>query len=284
MKNKVSFNIYQTLSNFTIKECLKYFHVGKGKIEQIRILNEIYVNDTKVDLNFVVKENDIITIYCEEEEITPIKHEIEILYEDDYFIAVNKQENILIHDDGNNNETLINYVAHYLKKTNKASVLYPLHRLDLKTKGVILFAKNFLSCAQMSYLIENRCIKKEYLLYCEGILKNKKGEINLFLGKNRHDSQKMIVLNKKGIKASTRYEVLKEYQNYSKVKVELLTGRKHQIRVSFSYIGHPVLNDDLYGKVINNGSLKLLAYSLSFIHPFTLKKVIIKCIDNLDII
>lgn len=263
-------------NDIDIKNFLKKLHVGRGKIEEIRNINQIYVNEKKVSLDYNLKQNDSLRIASEEKTTFPIASKIQVLYEDENYIIVFKMKNILVHDDGSKKETLMNYVAYHLKKENKNPILYPVQRLDYETTGVIVFAKNFISCAFLSHIIENHEVEKKYVLMCEGTLKNKKGTLKFFLGKDRHNAKKMVVLKNKGQIAITDYEVIAENGNYSTVLVKLLTGRKHQIRVSFARINHSLIGDKLYGKRNDNEDLKLSSVYLSFFDKITNRKICAK--------
>ncbi len=282
MKNKIELLINEKYQGLSIKEFLKVNHVGRGKIEEIRTSKSSFINGEYAPLDYILKQNDGLSIISEEVGVKPIPSSIKVLYEDDFFISVDKTSFLLVHEDGNENETLINYVAYYLISNHKSPILYPLHRIDYETSGVIIFAKNFLSCAYFSHLIEEHKVIKEYLLLCKGHLSKNKGEIKLFLGKDRHNANKMVVLKNNGLLALSQYEVIKKYKRCSKVKVRILTGRKHQIRVSFAHINHPLLGDKLYGDKNDKVNLQLIAYSLIFYQPFIDKKIEITSTFKLD--
>ncbi len=282
MKNKIELLINEKYQGLSIKEFLKCNHVGRGKIEEIRTSKSSFINGEYASLDYILKLNDSLSFISEEVSVKPISSSIKILYEDDFFIAVDKPSFLLVHGDGNENETLINYAAYYLITHHKLSILYPLHRIDFETSGVVIFAKNFLSCAYFSHLIEKHKVIKEYLLLCKGHLNKNKGEIKLFLGKDRHNANKMVVLKNNGLLALSQYEVIKKYKGCSKVKVKILTGRKHQIRVSFAHVNHPLLGDKLYGEKNDMMNLQLIAYSLTFDQPFINKKVEIKSTFKLE--
>lgn len=281
MKNQIEILINKKFQDVSIKEFLKINHVGRGKIEEIRANKSSYVNGEYASLDYILNLNDCLKIISEESPIKPIPSSIKVLYEDEYFISVDKSRFLLVHEDGSENETLINHVAYYLISNHKAPILYPLHRIDYETSGVVIFAKNFLACACFSHLIEEHKVFKEYLLLCEGHLNKKQGEIKLLLGKDRHNAAKMVVLKNNGLLAISQYQVINEYQKYSKVKVRILTGRKHQIRVSFAHINHPIIGDRLYNHK-SEGYLQLVAYKLSFNHPFLDELVEIKSTCKLE--
>ncbi len=260
-------------NNIDLKTYLKKFHVGRSKIEEIRNSNMVFVNDEKVKLDYIVKFNDVLKIVSEEKEVPIYNKKIDILYEDSFFIAVYKNPRILVHSDGEDNKTLINAVAFYLENKKEDPIVYPLQRLDFKAQGIVIFAKNFLACSIFSFMMEKHLINKKYILLCQGKLKEKKGTISLYLGKDRHNSKKMVVLKHSDLLAVTKYEVLDEFNDSSLVQATILTGRKHQIRISFAYLNHPIIGDELYGNFSLQDNLKLKAVFLSFKHPFTLENV-----------
>ena len=282
MENRVRLIVRKENDGKSISDLLHFYHVGRGKKEELRGKKRIFVNSNVATLSTLVRENDVIEFISNEKEVVPFEKEIKVLYEDDYYIAVYKEKGILIHSDGNNNSTLINMVSSYLIKNNKNPIIYPVHRIDVETSGIVLFSKNFISGTIMDNMVLNHELTKIYLLWVKGILKNKKGELNFELGKDRHNSNKMIVKKSNGLKAITKYEVIKEEKGNSFIKARLITGRKHQIRVSFAYINHPLIGDSIYGNKIQKERLSLEASYLSFIHPFTNEKIEI-CTDLYNI-
>ena len=276
MKHLISFKIPLFSSRKTIKEFLKSFHVGRGKIEEIRVLNEIYLNQNKVNLDAYLEGGDLLSFLNEEEEIKQFSEkEIEVLYEDDGLIAVNKPFNLLVHSDGIEKDTLLNRVAYYLYKKNEPPLIYPLHRLDKETTGVILFAKDFFHGNMMDDLFLNQKITRIYRAVCEGYIKDNEGVLHFHIGRNRHSSQKMII-SSTGEEIITYYKVLKRAQNKTYLELELKTGKRHQIRLSLSFIGHPILGDTLYGNKFSKDNLHLEASRFVFIHPLTSEKISIE--------
>jgi 23S rRNA pseudouridine1911/1915/1917 synthase len=148
------------------------------------------------------------------------------------------------------------------------------HRLDYDTSGLIVFSKDALTHSYLNYQLENNLFKKEYIAIVDGLLKNDYGVLDFPIGRNRHDSKKYLV-SKTGKSAITRYQVIKRYANMSYVKVNIETGRTHQIRVHFSHVNHPIVGDELYGK--GSDRMYLHASKLSFIHPNTRKEITVEC-------
>ena len=273
---KSIFVVNKDFVGLTLREYLLHFHLGKPKIYSL-------INDGNISRNGVVlKErdvlalNDVLIIDVKEEiDFIPDVKKLDVVFEDEYFLFVNKPKNIIVHpDDKNKNGTMCNIVSYYYQnKGIEASVKYA-HRLDTDTTGILMFAKDVLSSAYLHHIISTHELKRTYLCLCDGKFKKSKDTIDLPIGEDRHHNQRRRV-SKTGQSAVTHYEVIKEYKNYSLVKVNLETGRTHQIRVHMSHIGHPLVGDELYGSKIK-GRVMLHSYQVEFIHPVTNEKVIIK--------
>ena len=171
--------VNKMFEGLTIKEYLKEYHVGKGKIEEIRVNKLVTLNGKEVNLESKLQENDILTFNMPESiNFLPSSTSVEVVYEDEEILIVNKPSGILIHPDGNevNNDTLVNRVAkYYLDKNDVREVRYA-HRIDVETSGLVLFCKDFLTHAKINYEVENHIILREYRALVEGILKTKKGK------------------------------------------------------------------------------------------------------------
>ena len=257
----------------SIRDFLGFFHLGKAKIYNLLQNNQISINGNIVKNDISINSGDVISIeYNEEIDYKASNNDIDILYEDDYFLIVNKKSGIIIHDEKN---SLCNDIAkYYLDNDINLSIKFP-NRIDKETSGIMIFCKDMLTHSYMNYLFENHEIEKEYIAFIHGKLKNKKGAITYRIGRDRHDSSKMRV-SSTGLESYTKYEVIKEYDNYSKVRCVIKTGRTHQIRVHMSYIGNPIIGDKLYGND-NYKNMALHAYRVAFIHPVSKKRIEIKC-------
>jgi len=198
---------------------------------------------------------------------------LEIIYEDDDILVVNKPKDMVVHPAvGNQTGTLVNAVLgkHELSDMNGEFRPGIIHRLDKNTTGTLVIAKNNFSHQMIANQIKNRTTKKIYIALVKGLVKANKGVIDMPIGRHPTDRKKMAVV-KNGRNAYTEFEVLKRYQEgYSLVKITLKTGRTHQIRVHMSQIGYPVVGDDVYSSGKNPfgvTSQMLHAQILGFEHP-----------------
>ena len=197
---------------------------------------------------------------------------INILYEDNHLLVVEKKVGVLSQSDGTNTPDMLTILKEYIKeKYNKPGNVYLglVHRLDKNVGGVMVFAKTSKAARRLSEEIRNREFKKTYLAICKGILKGE-GKYQDYLKREEYRSE--VSNSKDGKLASLNYQVLATKDNNTLVKINLETGRHHQIRVQFSYHNHPLLGDEKYG---NKGKypIALFAYKLEFTHPTTKEKL-----------
>ena len=192
---------------------------------------------------------------------------INIVYEDKYFIAINKDSGIEVDD---------NLIKLIKEKNINIENLYLVHRIDKYTSGIAILAKDENIKKYFEDAFKNRNINKIYHAIVEGIVKNNKGTINLSIGKDKKNPNKRIILSVKsgGENAITNYEVLKKLKEHTLMKLNPITGRTHQIRVHLSSIGHPIIGDKIYSKnakIYKMKSFALIAKEIHFIHPITKK-------------
>ena len=234
----------------------------------------VLVNNKIFDTRNSFSVGDVITINFDFEEdnsnIVPIKMDLDIVYEDEWFLVLNKPPKIAIHPSILHFEdSLSNGVKYYFDKIKLKKKIRPVNRLDSNTSGLVIFAKCEYVQECLSKQMQKGIFKKEYLCLVLGKLNNLKGTIDLPISRKENSIIERCV-NSNGQKSITHYEVLKEYKDFSLIKCKLETGRTHQIRVHFSYIGHPLLGDTLYGtksELINRQALH--SCYIEFIHPIT---------------
>lgn len=235
-------------------------------------LNKIELNHKPCDTRKTGNLEDTITVNFDYEEdnsnIVPTKMDLNIIFEDDWLLVVNKPAGIAIHPSVlHYSDSLCNGIRFYFDKIGLKKKIRPVNRLDLNTSGLVVFAKCEYIQECLINQMKNNQFKKEYLAVCDGIFNEKSGTINLPIARKRNSIIERCI-SENGQTAITHYEVLKEFDNYSLVKCSLETGRTHQIRVHMSAIGHPLLGDSLYGSIsdlINRQALH--CYNLQFVHP-----------------
>ena len=237
--------------------------VSRNMIQELIRDGAVTVNGGIKKSHYLVKNGDEITICLdnlkisnhmnEQDSISPENIPLDIIYEDEDIIVINKPAGLLVHPTNKiRNGTLVNALMYHIKDFDKVgddpTRLGIVHRLDKDTSGVLIVAKNNYSRSSLSEQFKERKTEKIYLTIVKGLLKEKQGEITLPLGRHPTLRQKRAVVFN-GREAVTFYKVLKEFDNVaSLVWVRLKTGRTHQIRVHFKYIGNPVIGDTLYGK------------------------------------
>lgn len=220
-----------------------------------------------------------IQLFTEEEpHAIPNYLDIDVLFEDDHLLIMNKPPFMNTHpnDPEKDTETLINAAAFYLQAKGEIRDVHQIHRLDRDTSGAILLAKNALAGALLDGKLAKREIKRTYLALVHGLLRQKKGTINAPIGRDRHHPTKRRV-SPSGQAAITHYQVVKEdrKRNLSYVKCWLDSGRTHQIRVHLSHLGHPLVGDVVYGgkPLVNRQALH--AGKLTLTHPLTEEKIVV---------
>ncbi len=263
----------------TVKDVLKnYFLVSSRLLLKLKNNNCVFLNNKKCTINSTVSLGDIISFSLDYEEdnsnIVSTNIPLNIVYEDDCLLIINKQPNVAIHPSMlHYDNSLSNGVKFYFDSIGLKKKIRPVNRLDRNTSGLVIFAKNEYVQEFLIKQMQNNTFSKEYLAILEGILEEKQGTINAPIARKR-DSIIERCVDESGDSSITHYKVIKEFNNLSLVNFKLETGRTHQIRVHSSYIGHPILGDDLYG---NKSSLicrqALHSYKISFIHPKTHEKM-----------
>lgn len=284
---ELKYNVTQIEEGFTITHILKdKLFVSNRLLIKLKMNQKILVNDLPVFSNHIVHTGDYIKVKLDFEEtdfITPEKIELDILYEDEYFLAVNKPAGMVVHPSANHlSGTLANGVKYYL---NNKKRIRPINRLDRDTSGIVLFAKNEYI---QELMIKNVVIQKEYIAIVDGIIEEKSGTINAPIARKPGSIMERCI-SEEGQTAITHYEVLNEIlhknESYkgnqtsklSVVKLKLETGRTHQIRVHLAYLGNPIIGDTLYGNESNLIKRQALhAYLMEFNHPILNKRVLVQ--------
>lgn len=254
------------------------FFLSDRLITKLKKANKIYLNSLPTYTKKSVTVGDTVSVLIDFEEdnsnIVASNIPLNIIYEDDYLLVLNKPANIAIHPSilhfYNN---LSNGVKFYFDKLGLKKKIRIVNRLDRNTSGIVIFAKNEYIQECLIKQMKTKELKKEYLAIAKGILESKSGTLNFPIARKEGSIIERTV-SSDGDSAITHYDVVKEFNNLSLVHIVLETGRTHQIRVHFSYIGHPILGDTLYGspsELINRQALH--SYKLTFIHPVT-KKVV----------
>jgi 23S rRNA pseudouridine1911/1915/1917 synthase len=266
----------------TIEQIAKV-HIGLPKrlLHELRIEKGILLNGHAVPWHTVVKKMERLFIHCfqhDEYGVIPENLGINVLYEDDHLLVANKPIMMDTHpNEKGQTGTLANGIAYHWQLLGTQTKVRHIHRLDRDTSGAILFAKHPLASALLNQSLEKREIKRTYVAFVHGVIKKKKGRIDEAIGRDRHHPTRRRV-SPTGQKAITHYEVVNAYPrlDITKVKLQLDTGRTHQIRVHMSTIGHPLIGDLLYGgkhSLIHHQALH--AASLSFQHPITKEEVMV---------
>ena len=251
--------------------------LSRSQIQKLIKENKITLNGNSLKNKDKVNSDDVFIIEYEEKTITDILPQnipLDIIYEDNDLLVINKPKGIVVHPaPGHENDTIVNALLYHVKELSDVNGYYRpgiVHRIDKDTSGLLVVAKNNEAHNSLAkQLLDKTCYRKYYCLV-KGIIENDEGEINAPIGRSSNDRQKMCVTDKNSKEAITEFKVLDRFVDSTLLDVELKTGRTHQIRVHMAYIHHPVLNDNKYGnKIIDDTGQYLHAYYLSFIHPRT---------------
>lgn len=252
-------------------------------IQRLITNGKVLVNGKIIKPSYKIQAGDKIEV---EEEISvevSLKAQeipLDIIYEDNDIIVVNKPKGMVVHPaNGNPDGTLVNAIMAICKDSLSGigGEIRPgiVHRLDKDTSGIIIVAKNDKAHINLSEQIKDHKVKKTYIALVRGIVKENEATINMPIGRSEKDRKKMAV-TKKGKEAITHFKVLQRYDNYTLLQVNIETGRTHQIRVHLSQIGYPIVGDEVYSNGKNEWNVKgqcLHAKSLEFTHPITGEKM-----------
>ena len=250
---------------------------SRSQVTKMIKSKEVLVNGKVTKTGFILKKGDIIDVnhVKEDNSITPEKMDLDIVYEDDDVIVVNKANGVVVHPaPGNYHSTLVNGLLYHTKLSDLNGDVRPgiVHRIDAYTTGLLMIAKNNKAHASLAGDLALKKTYRKYVALVWGVINNDSGTIDAPIGRDLKDRKKMAVISN-GKNAVTHFKVLKRFKNATLIELKLETGRTHQIRVHMDYIGHSVVNDPVYGnrKLIDETGQCLHAKVLGFNHPTTHK-------------
>lgn len=275
---------------FNIKEDLQvridkflsdeYSDLSRSFIQKLLKNGEVLVNDLPVKSNYKLRMDDVVKVEFNpptEPDILPEDIPLNIIYEDEDILIVNKPKGMVVHPAaGHYNGTIVNAVMHHCKDSLSGinGVMRPgiVHRIDMNTTGSLMICKNDFSHQYIADLLKEHTIDRKYRAIVYGRVKDDEGTIEGPIGRDERDRKKMSINHRSGKDAVTHYKVLERFQNYTYIECELETGRTHQIRVHMASINHPLLGDFTYTNRSSKFNLQgqcLHAYTLGFTHPRT---------------
>ncbi len=243
----------------------------------------VLVNGKEVKASLILSEADELFVkdgFIKEASFEAEDIPINIVYEDDDLLVINKKSGMVVHPGNSNTSgTLVNALMHYTKNLSKKEAFRPgiVHRIDKDTSGLMIVAKNDKAHDILAEGFKNKTIKREYIALVCGVIGEDSGVIDAPIGRDTKDRKKMCVTSENSKKAVTHFKVLKRYEHYTLLRLILDTGRTHQIRVHMKYIGHPVYNDPVYGKAYNDFGQFLHSASIDFEQPTTHEHLHFEC-------
>lgn len=276
MKTRNNFDIDRGSDGMELGRYLREKHLlSRNAMIRIKKSGTLTVNGIIAHTDRLLSEGDRVEFYLKDENsltMEPEEQELDIVYEDEYMIVINKPSGMPTHPSGRHQTgTLANGLAFYLRSLGSELTVRPVNRLDRNTSGLVLFAKN----SHVQHLLNLEGYKgkliKEYLAVVHGRVIGGAGTIDAPIAREREHSVVRVV-REEGSRAVTHYRVLECYEDTSLLSLVLETGRTHQIRVHMAYIGHPLLGDDLYGGSLDRIKRQALhACSIKMLHPITNK-------------
>lgn len=276
----ISYTINENDNFENVKDVLKrYFQISDRLLLKLKTNNKIFLNNNIVNVKTSVKVNDIISFSLDFEEdnsnIVATKMNLNIIYEDEYYLVIDKPANMAIHPSILHYEnSLSNGIKYYFDSINLKKKIRPVNRLDRDTSGLVIFAKNEYVQECLIKQMNSHLFHKEYIGIVCDCFDNNFGTINLPIARKDNSIIERCIDFEKGDTSITHYKVIKSNSDYSVVKFTLETGRTHQIRVHCANLGHPIVGDTLYGTsstFIDRQALH--SYKISFIHPITHSRV-----------
>lgn len=278
--------VLDSQNNMRLDKVLVSFMSNKSRNYISKIIDEekCFVNDKIAKASLKVKGGDVITVEIPEDKTLNVTSEdipLKIIYEDDDILIIDKPQGMVVHpSNGHWEHTLVNAIMYHCKDLSGINgVIRPgiVHRIDKDTSGLICVAKNDTAHNFLAEQLKDHTMSRTYVALVRGVIKENHGTINMPIGRNSRDRQKMAVTRNNSKEAITQFTVLKRFENNTLVECHLITGRTHQIRVHFAHIGYPVEGDPLYGgrsyKKLYDGGQLLTAVKLKLIHPRTKKEM-----------
>lgn len=275
-------NVINVIDNDGIridKYLLDKLDISRNKIQKLINDNNILVNGKSVKASYIVRVDDLIECdfeYKEKIDILPEDIPLDIVYEDDDLLVVNKPSGMVVHPAvGNYSHTLVNALMYHCNNLSQVNgVIRPgiVHRIDADTSGLLLVAKNDMAHVDLAKQISEKSVKREYITLVDGVIKEDTATIDAPIGRDVKNRKKMCVTADNSKDAITNIRVIERYKNSTLITCSLLTGRTHQIRVHMNYIGHSVINDPVYGskKLVDPLFGQMLhARKIGFVHPRT---------------
>lgn len=275
-------NVINVIDNDGIridKYLLDKLDISRNKIQKLINDNNILVNGKSVKASYIVRVDDMIEcdfLYKEKIDILPEDIPLDIVYEDDDLLVVNKPSGMVVHPAvGNYSHTLVNALMYHCNNLSQVNgVIRPgiVHRIDADTSGLLLVAKNDMAHVDLAKQISEKSVKREYIALVDGVIKEDTATIDAPIGRDVKNRKKMCVTADNSKDAITNIRVIERYKNSTLITCSLLTGRTHQIRVHMNYIGHSVINDPVYGskKLVDPLFGQMLhARKIGFVHPRT---------------
>ena len=260
--------------------------ISRSKIQEMIKQELVLLNGKKTKNSYVLKLNDVIEItgeLKEETDANPEKMDLDIVYEDDDLMVINKPSGLVVHPAaGHFSGTLVNgLLAHTNNLSTNNGNIRPgiVHRIDKDTSGLLVVAKNDKTHEALSKQLKDKTLSRIYVALVQGRINHDTGTIDAPIGRDINDRKKMCVTDQNSKEAITHFKVIERYKNATLIECKLETGRTHQIRVHMSYIKHPIINDPVYGsrKKVNDFGQMLHAKEIGFIHPRTKKYMTFKC-------
>lgn len=265
---------YKVTSSMTLKEFLYDKGISRKSLSAIKQNGALLVNSENMTVRSLIQEGDKVTVCLPNElpshNLKPFKMDLKVLFEDEWFIIVSKPALINIAPSREYpHHSLVEAVLYHMNKNEEQTIPHIVTRLDRGTSGIVIFAKHQL----LHHMISKTTLNKYYLAIVHGIVKQKYGQIEAPIGRAKHSIIEREV-SEEGKFAHTEYEYLKDDKRNSLLKLKLLTGRTHQIRVHLAHIGHPIVGDSLYGYENKEICHQLLqCYNVEFKHPITMEKI-----------